>query len=153
MRLTERILPFLEKVNIDALLLKWFPNWEQNARNTVANEYAKRKGEVQIFWEDQPDLRFSQTLVNIGLLPNSPGLWYYDEEEEILIEQGHDAAEVIFWGQNFDKDMNRLPKTVWRPIANMTSEHIQAVLSGEYTKNELYLKTFNEELTRRKNAE
>lgn len=149
MRLTERIDPFLEKVDMDALILKWFPHWESSMINAVVNQFSMRRGELRIVWKENYDLRFSQLLVNNSLLPNTPGMWYYDEEPEILIEQGHDPAEVIFWGQNFDKDMKRLPKTVWRPINTMTSGHIQAVLDGEFTKNPLYLKTFTDELRSR----
>lgn len=153
MRLTERIDPFLEKVDLEKLLQKWFPTWEQTTINEILNELGERKKLITAFWKSNPDLRFGQMLVNMNILPNVPGMWYYDEEDEILINQGHDAAEVLFWGQNFDKDMNRLPKTIWRPISEMTSDHIQAVLDGEFTKHEVYLKAFNEELTRRKNAE
>lgn len=35
-------------------------------------------------WKVRPDLRFSQVLINLFLLPNYPGFWYYKEDEEIL---------------------------------------------------------------------
>jgi len=37
------------------------------------------------YWKENPDLRFSQVLVNVGF-PNYPGFWYYKEENEILEE-------------------------------------------------------------------
>jgi len=150
MRLEERIDPFLEKVNVDALIVNWFPSLAESVRNIIVNRIGENKKYIKESWHESPDLRFSQVLVNDGYIPNMPGMWYYEEEYETLIEQGHKAADVIFWGQNFDKNMKRLPKTKWRPISSMTTDHIQAVLDGKFTKSSTYLKAFNDELTRRK---
>jgi hypothetical protein len=47
--------------------------------------------------------------------------------------------------------MNRLPETVWNPIKDMTSEHIQAILDGGWAKsNPFYEEVFKEELNFRK---
>ena len=55
--------------------------------------------------------------------------------------------QYLTWGNNFDKDMNRLPKTIYNPIKDMTSDHIQAILDGGWTKNNpFYEELFKEEL-------
>lgn len=60
--------------------------------------------------------------------------------------------EHLKWGNNYDKDMNALPETIWVPIKNMSSEHIQAILDGGYVKNNYaYQELFKEELEFRNN--
>lgn len=53
----------------------------------------------------------------------------------------------LTWGKSYDKDMNRLPETIYIPIKDMTSDHIQAILDGGWTKNNpFYEELFKEEL-------
>lgn len=55
--------------------------------------------------------------------------------------------QYLTWGNNYDKDMNRLPETIYNPIMNMTSDHIQAILDGGWAKNNpFYEELFKEEL-------
>lgn len=55
--------------------------------------------------------------------------------------------QYLTWGNNYDKDMNRLPKTIYNSIMDMTSEHIQAILDGGWVKNNpFYEELFKEEL-------
>ena len=55
--------------------------------------------------------------------------------------------QYLTWGNNYDKDMNRLPETIYNPIKNMTSDHIQAILDGGWAKNNpFYEELFKEEL-------
>ena len=68
------------------------------------------------------------------------------EEDEILEKLGIPAREYLLWGQNYDKDVNLLPKTLYKPIKDLTTDHIQAILDGGYTKNPKYIKCFEEEL-------
>lgn len=55
--------------------------------------------------------------------------------------------QYLTWGKSYDKDMNRLPETIYIPIKDMTSDHIQAILDGGWARNnQLYEKLFKEEL-------
>lgn len=101
---------------------------------------------IKEFWEFKSDLRFSQVLVSLGIIPNIPGFWYYIEENEILEKLGVPAREYLLWGQNYDKDMNPLPNTLYKPIKDLAIDHIQAILDGGYAKNPKYIKCFEEEL-------
>lgn len=58
--------------------------------------------------------------------------------------------EYLKWGNNYDIDMNLLPETIWKPIKDLNTQHIEAILSGNYTQNEIYLDTFKKELKFRK---
>jgi hypothetical protein len=39
----------------------------------------------------------------------------------------------MLWGNNYDKDMNRLPKIIWKPIKELSTDHIKAILDGNWT--------------------
>ena len=55
--------------------------------------------------------------------------------------------QYLTWGSNYDKDMNRLPETIYNPIKDMTSDHITAILEGGWAKNNpFYEELFKEEL-------
>ena len=71
----------------------------------------------------------------------------------IIDDGSHELRrQYLTWGNNFDKDMNRLPKTIYNPIKDMTSDHIQAILDGGWAKNNpFYEELFKEELEFRNN--
>ena len=51
------------------------------------------------------------------------------------------------WGVNYDKDMTRYPETSWKPIMDLSTDHIKAILDGGYANNnEFYLHLFKKEL-------
>jgi len=154
MRLQARIKPFLEKVDWEKMVKMWFPKGKKEARENILSNIKNSLVKIEKSWNENPDWRISQVLVNNGIMPNILGMWYYMEEDDILIDLGHEAREVIFWGVNFTKEMERLPETKWTLIKDLESDHIQAILDGGYTKNPLYLETFEAELKRReKNGE
>lgn len=37
---------------------------------------------LEDYWLKNPDLRLTQVLVNLNIIPNAPGVWYYIEETE-----------------------------------------------------------------------
>lgn len=108
---------------------------------------------IKEFWLENPDLRYSQVLVGLRIIPNVPGFWYYKEENEILEKLGIDPREYLLWGQNYDKDMNLLPKIIYKPIKELSTEHIKAILDGGFAKREKYIKCFKKELELRSNEQ
>lgn len=55
--------------------------------------------------------------------------------------------QYLTWGNNYDKDMKRLPETIYKPIMDMSSEHIQSILDGGWVEsNPFYENLFKEEL-------
>lgn len=103
------------------------------------------------FWEENPDLRLTQVLVNMNYIPNAPGLWYYTEESDWLIKNNIcEPRDILFWGINFDKNMKRIPHEKVL-IKTLDTAHIKAILEGEFTGNTLYITTFQKELVLRDN--
>lgn len=158
MRRPERIPKFLELVDHKKLLIdNWkICNKDSEKQTTDFNAILLTikifEDKIKSYWNEHPDLRYSQVLVNLGTIPNFPGYWYYDEESDILNAQGLPLQECLMWGANYDKDMNRLPATVYRYINELETDHIQAILDGQWTGNSEYIKAFTDELNRRKEA-
>lgn len=147
MRLKERIPNFIEKVNIENLLLNI---WKLPVSKETIESIKKDLPRIQQLWTEYPDGRFSQTLVNNDYIPNYQGFWYYTEESEILKKQGVDASEYLFWGQNYDKKGERLPETRYRLIKELDTDHIKTILNEGHTEEgSEYRKALTKELEKR----
>lgn len=101
------------------------------------------------FHKENPYLRFSQILQINGLYKE--GFWFFIEDD-IMLMKFVSAREVLYWGNNYSEKGNRLKKTNWILIKDMSTEHIKAVLNGNFTNNLVYLKAFNDELKLRENG-
>lgn len=145
-RLKERISIFLEKMDIEKTLEIYFPDLGKEIKKEFEKRIVESMEQIQKTWYEQPDWRFGQLLVNLNIIPNIPGFWYYMEDDDVLINQGVSPRECLFWGNNYDKDMNRLPETRWMLIKDMKTGHIQNILNGRWTGNPKYTKAFREEL-------
>jgi hypothetical protein len=149
MRCKERIRPFLRKIDIENAFTKWNIPFDQNTIDDVNSNMAMIRDE----WEQHPDWRFQQVLINLGIIQNFPGMWYYMEEEELLLSQGYSPAEVYFWGTNFTKDMVPLKETKWRAIENLETDHLRAIIDGGWVShNKVYKDAMLEELRYREEA-
>lgn len=149
MRLKERIPVFIEQLNestLHKIFIDWFGTNFEKTELLVLQDINK----IECYWLKNHDLRFTQVLVNMGYIPNTPGFWYYSEDDEVLLKADCDSRDILFWGQNYDKDMNRLPETNWILIKNMNTDHIKAVIAfmGEKLPSR-YKTAFSKELERR----
>lgn len=78
----------------------------------------------------------------------SDGKW---EELSVIDDENHETRRNnLVWGVNYTKEMVRLEVTEWRLIKDLNTEHINAILDGEYCKDPFYLEVFNNELEYRK---
>lgn len=119
MRPKERIKPFFDLVDWKQLQKKW------NVEFPIKFDTMVDIGE---YWNKYPDLRISQVLINMGYIPNNPGMWYYDEEWEILRDQGVPPEQFLTWTSYYDKDMKKLEEPKTRLIKDMCKSHINAVI-------------------------
>ena len=61
--------------------------------------------------------------------------------------------ETIEWGVNYDKNMKRLPKTKWKKIIDLETEHIKSIVNGGFVANDSFMKkVFENELKYRENG-
>lgn len=55
----------------------------------------------------------------------------------------------LFWGRNYDKDMNKLPETEYILIKDLDTDHIKAILDAQFQISDFYKEVFEEELKQR----
>jgi len=104
--------------------------------------------ELEKFWLENPDLRFTQLCVNTGLIPNIPGMWYYKEDLDVMINFfGFEPREVMLWG-TYGKNSDQSLKYIM--LKEMSNSHIQSVLDNVKSISERYRKEFENELKYRK---
>ena len=148
MRPVERIPIFLKHVNWYILIKDIWGNLDEDETLDVYNSITKNLDDVKEFWIDNPDLRISQVLVNLGIIPNSSGMWYYMEESEILEKLGIPEREYMIWGTRGKDGKSPLE---FKPIKDLSTDHIEAILETQ-TQISYYTRTvFEDELKRRKN--
>jgi len=169
MRRPERIPIILEllKDNINKkLILEYFFKPQEEEQMKLHESYNDIDFHVQrwaenfdVFstdWQLTPDLRLTQALVNSGILPNYPGFWYFKEDQSLMIDCNLlEPRDIYFWGQNYDKDLNRLSETKWVLIKDMSTKHIESilkdVLDNQIKIHNKYIEFFNNEINYRKN--
>lgn len=146
MRLEQRIPIFLDKIEWDKYIDYIQPDLSVDKKSDLSDNIIKHLDIVERYWLQYPDLRISQVLINTGIIPNFPGVWYYEEDEEVLINSGcAEARDIMFWGINYTKDMERLPETKYVLIKDLKTDHIQAILDGGYGSPR-YREEFTKEL-------
>lgn len=144
MRPKERIPLFMKLVNLDKLAERW--KTLPDLLKTVII-----KDEVEKYWLENYDQRIGQVLINLCLIPDGFNIWL-DEETDILIGQGIEPREFLFWGSIYDKNMKRLEETKYRLIKDIETNHINNILSmfnspqNKGKLNTLYRETFEKEL-------
>lgn len=143
-RIKERIDVVLNNINIsDFILYLGFDDIEN-----YVEKYKENLSDIKKNWEMFPDLRLTQLLIHCGILPNKPGVWFYIEETDYLIENKIVKPEdILFWG-TYGKDGKQPLKYI--TINNMTSEHIEACLKTQKNMNPFYRKIMTKVLRTRK---
>lgn len=147
MRAIKRIPIVLDKIN-----------WRHFIKDIMGKDYEidmlieieNNIDDIQRFWMSNPDLRLTQVLVNLGIIPNKPGFWYYIEEVDWLMQNEYvEPRDILYWGtygKNGDKPLKKVL------IKDMSNEHIENVLLNVKEIDPLYEQAFIEEREhRRKN--
>lgn len=104
------------------------------------------------FWKQNPDLRFTQLLINTGILPNFPGFWYYLEDEELFIKAGLlKPRDIYFWGINYDIKNKKLKNTKYKLIKDLDTDHIKVLVNNDIC-GRMYKELLLEELRLRNDS-
>jgi hypothetical protein len=124
MRVLERIDNFLSKVDWGKLNDRWeLRKLIPDLKSVLTTQINPTLVE---YWKENYDMRFGQVLINLNIVPDNMKIWG-DEDEDILLDQGLAPEEVYYWGSNYDKDMNLLPKTIYRLIKDLDTDHIENI--------------------------
>jgi hypothetical protein len=133
MRSIERIDNFLKLVDWNDLLFRrWQIPFEDNELLTKVIAYSNTPT-IPEYWNENPDQRIGQVLINLNLIPDKLNIWN-EEEEDILIEQGIAPENCLFWTSIFDKDGNKLLEPLTRLISDMDTDHIVKVIELYHDK-------------------
>ncbi len=145
MRPIERIPIFIKLIDWKDLLVNIFRLYKKDQKelDKVLNYINDNIDEITDFWKECQDLRISQVLVSMNIIPNSSGMWYYMEEDDILLQQGNNLADILLWG-TFGKSGKDPFKRI--PISSMTTDHIQACLDNVPNIHPKYIQTMKKEL-------
>jgi hypothetical protein len=82
---------------------------------------------VKVFWTFNPDLRFGQLLINLGLVED--GHYWFTEETDWLVNNGYCKPEDInFWGVNFFKNGKQRKHTKHKLLKDLTDDHIENII-------------------------
>jgi hypothetical protein len=151
MKHKKRILTFFKLVDWEKLDKRWSVSGRRCINNDISlGQHVMNYYDIIVkYWEENPEQRIGQVLINLGLINDSLFIWL-DTEEDILESFGIPLSEFLLWGNAYDKNMNRLPEINWIRIKDMNTDHIKSVLNGEWTKHPKYIKAFTDELNLRK---
>lgn len=164
-RLKERIPIILKQFNNDDVKRKYikellpglysegrqldlFDNDIDNINKSI-EKWNKNSKEIEKYWTENYQKRLVHVLIDLDIIPNYCSI--HINEVNYLIEYNIvQERDILFWGQNYDKDNNLLPKTRYILIKDMTTNHILNVLNL-YATNQLdiyptYLKCFIREI-------
>ena len=101
-------------------------------------------------WENHPDLRLGQLLINQGYVPDNYKLYNIEEVDWLIDNKVLKLEEICFWGSNYDKDLNRLTETKYRLLKDLEDSHIAAIVDlyeeGMQKINKDYLNYFKKRL-------
>jgi hypothetical protein len=131
MRVLERIDNFLFKVDWEKLNDRWkLRKLIPDLKSVLTTQINPTLVE---YWKENYDMRFGQVLINLNIVPDNMKIWG-DEDDNILLDQGLPLEEVFYWGSNYDKDMNLLPKTIYRLIKDLNTDHIENIYKFVFDK-------------------
>jgi len=150
MRKIERIDNFLRKVSFYTLFSRQWKEAGFDARK-VSSQAILRKREIRDFWKEHPYLSISQVLISLDIIEDVPGIWYFMEDDEILISQGFHPSEVYLWGTALDKNGKPLPSIIWRTIGELDTEHLEAIVNGGFVDGNPKYKKIMENLIEERN--
>lgn len=133
----------LFKNNIKSL--KEFTN---TSDKKIVNIY-KNYDVIKAYWKVYPDQRFGQVLINLGLITNNLIVWHKEEDQWLIQNKYILPEEILFWGSNYDKDMNALEETKYSLLKDLTTDHIKNIISfvgpdGKFYPG--YLEYFNQRI-------
>jgi len=115
-------------------------------------ELCQRYEEFRRYWEDNPDQRMFQALINLNICEDSLNRWVL-EDTDILIEYNIYLGDILKWRSYYNVDMEPLKEPIDRYIKDMETSHINNVFNYTFKRGGLsreYRYAFLQELERRK---
>lgn len=147
-RAKERISIVLDKIDMNLFLSSGDLNKKQIVEGV--RYFEKNKDKLQKSWEQYPDQRLGQFLINNSIINDDFTLYNIEETKWLIDKELVEPRQMLFWGQIYDKDGNKLPEVRYSPIMDLNTEHIEKILETQHHISKLYKNAFEEELQLRK---
>jgi len=150
MRNKHRIPLFLRRLDLEKLFYSCNIESPANRLELIKSHvYAQ---DFISYWQDSPDLRFGQLMVNDGFSEFESV--YHTEEDEILRLCGLSLPESLIWGSNYFEDGSRRKETLYRFVDELDDKHLATLVDdinggGKFVYQKIYAQAFSEELLRR----
>lgn len=144
MRSKNRIPIILENIDWNIFLTDMYgKDYDKDILSLIIVNLSKWKK----YWTEHYDQRIGQALINFGVIPDNFNAWNTEGIDWMIDNKLVEPRDILYWGVNFTKNMDKLHKTEWRLIKDLDTGHIQAVLDGGFVRNNsLYEKHFKNEL-------
>lgn len=84
---------------------------------------------IESFWEKNPDLRLTQVLVVLWIVPNSPWRWFYKEWNILFDDQDHIPVRDYFLLWTYWKDWKW--KIQYRLLSKMSNAHLWNIIDTQ----------------------
>lgn len=144
-----------ERKVLEYLYKEIFPNVNEIYYKDLLEEFLGRWLNIKKVFEDyykrNPDYRLTQILVNLGIINNYMGFWYYLEDEEIMIFCGLcGERDIYFWANYFDSEGKSLDKINYILIKDLETSYIRNILNLKHLSNK-YINILSKELNLRLN--
>jgi hypothetical protein len=120
MRPIERISKFFECHTIDRL--HDHGKLSNHEFINISTNYDK----IKEYWKTNPDQRFFQVLINLGICEDKEGRWF-KEDLDILMEYNVYLGDVIRWTSYYDKEGKLLKTPKTRYIQDLDTDHLHAI--------------------------
>lgn len=125
-------------------------NKDSKILNRLVENVINNIEDIRKQWKKYPDYRLGQLLINQGYIPDYYKLWNVEEDDWLIENKALKIEDIKFWGNTYDKDMNRLSETRYILLKDLEDSHIAAILDffddGLVKINENYLKYFNKRI-------
>ena len=106
-------------------------------------------------WNEYPDLRFGQLLVNLRLIPSikiETYIWNIEEDDWLIKNNYINIEDIKFWGVNYYKNNKPRKTTKYKLLKDLDLDHIKNIIiffekNGNINRlNPKYLKYFNKRI-------
>ena len=84
------------------------------------------------YWYANPDQRFRQVLINLGLIEDST--LFFKEDFDVLMQYEIYLGDIVTWTSYYDKNENLLDEPITKYIKDLDTSHLHAIKRFAYKK-------------------
>ena len=118
--------------------------FDENQISDIIKLIIENYSKIEQCWNDNPDYRLGQLLVNEGYIPDNSIAFYVEETEYMIKFKQCLPEELLFWGTRGDQPLKMVS------IDKMETDHLKACLETQKQMNAYYEKTMLKVINKRR---